>query len=95
MGGGGADSVGRYRTDIDNIIASSAGVVQPGTRSPFSDVQEVVIAREARLLCNERMFVTGGRVLAFMERNKPLFETRSPRCVEEKLRMPLRRTRSH
>ena len=93
---GGTESDAGHRTDdVDSTIASSAGAMQRRTRSAFSDAEEVAIDREARRLCNKGMFVTGDRVLTFMERNKALFEMRSPRCVEEKLRMALRRTRSH
>ena len=78
----------KQRRGAESIGPSSTGaLVRP--RVAFTPSQECVLQREARRLKESRMFVTMSCVLQLMARNKPLFDSRSPKTVEGKLRSML------
>lgn len=68
----------------EGTIPSSAGAMQ--NRISFSPAQVSVLEKEARRLKNTARNVTMPIVLQVMARNKPMFDCRSPKCVEKKLR---------
>ena len=83
-------------SDRESTIPSSAGALQR-SRSSFTGAQEAALNKEARRMRNKNKFVTKNSVLTFMNKpcNKSLFELRSPRCVENKLREALRQLRAY
>ena len=89
-------SVSGAKDDERSTIPSSAGALERQSRArvPFSPRQEIVIEREARRIRDKNMFVTTSVVMALMARHKSLFEDRSPRCVENRLRTAVRGLRT-
>ena len=68
-----------------STIPSSAGALQQ-CREAFTTNQLTVLEKEARRLKDAQRFVTMDAVLQIMSRYKPVFDNRSPRTVEGKLR---------
>ena len=69
-----------------STIPSSAGAM--ARRISFSPDQLYVLEREVRTMSDARgsRFMSMARVLQLMSKHKPLFDSHSPRTVEEKLR---------
>ena len=84
----GIDDPARFRhDDRDSTVPSSAGALyRQQKRVLLSPDEEAAINREARHMSFKNMSVTTSHVLTFMSRKKPLFDSRSPRTVERRLR---------
>ena len=76
----------------ESTVPSSAGAMAMD-RERFSESQTVVLEQEARRLKDSDRFVSTARALQIMSRHKPLFDCRSPKSVEDKLRSLLARAR--
>ena len=74
-----------------STIPSSAGALLQ-KRESFSPDQVAVLQKEARRLKDAGRFVSMAKVLQVMARYKPMFDSRSPKTVEGKLRAILSET---
>ena len=76
--------------DATSTVPSSAAAM---TRVPFNATEMGILEKETRALLTKGMFVTCSLVLSVMSRNSPHLDGRSPKCVENKMRIMLQEAR--
>ena len=73
--------------------AASSDSGSTGTRVAFSVSEQGVLEKQVRQMVLSGAFVTSRVALMVMSKNSPLFDSRSPKCVENKLRAMLQSAR--